>query len=312
MDKEKVEYLKRKINNKEEDLQKYKLVEDLIKYHSPRKAKTILNTNGKRIVVDKNGEKYFIDFKLFPVDEYGLSGYGNFTCGDIIIEKFADIPSDVVKKMIEDSIDEKFLRPYNFYQSMSDVQEENMSRMDINATQTDYEGIAKDFYKKANRIYIANTANSRVALYEYDGKYYISERRRLITLDGYDKIFACEYSKKDELFEEVTEDEIREIFGEESLAKLCYGKNIDTAVLKEEELIPLSREYYKNGGQTIEGLKEKQQDITEIPKEEPKKEVTSDEIAGVSNDMQITTSDVHKNIFTWLLEKAREKLQGRN
>lgn len=314
MDERKVEYLKRKIANKEADLKKYELVDDLIGRFGSLRAKTIFESNGKLIVEDKNGDKYFIDLKLFPIDEYGLSGYGRFTWGDINIEKLEDIPADIVKKMIEDSGVEKFVYPDRdtITQSLSHVQEENLSRDDINSKQKEYEGISKDFYKKANRIYIANTANSRVALYENEGKYYVSERRRLITADGYDVIFADQYSKKDELFEEVTEDEIKEIFGEDSLAKLNYGQNLDTAVLNIEEQKRLISAYYHNQGHTAEGLKEMQQDVKELPKEKPKKEISSDEIAKLSKENQMTTSAVHKNIFTWLREKAKEFFKGRN
>ena len=171
--------------------------------------------------------------------------------------------------------------------------ESNLNSLDANIITDDGVQVIKDFYKKANRIYVAKTANSRLAVLEYEGKYYVSERRLIISRHNYG-VLVYGYSKKDEILKEATPEQVSQIFGEESIAKEKYGNKIDCAI---EGVFPL--------GFSARDLK-RIQESDEVSIE--------DEISRLSKQNEITEGEVNRNPLKILLDKVKEKMgmKGRN
>ncbi|MBR0427551.1 MAG: hypothetical protein IJK18_05075 [Clostridia bacterium] len=239
MDERKVEYLRRKIENKENDLYKYRIIQDVLNVNNiDSKAHQLKGFPNGTYLAEDNGRKYFIDLNYFPLDMYGRAGYGEPVWGDPVVEDVTDLNESDIIKLAQQNFEKNprdSILPEKEYKNMNRDMESDLRLFDANIVSGDQKQQIEDFYKKANRIYVAKTANSRIALYEFEGKHYISERRLMISKDSYGGIIKGEYSEKDEIFDEVTPEQIAQIFGEKNIADEKYADNRDGAIMGEKD-----------------------------------------------------------------------------
>lgn len=296
MNEEKIKRLRDKIANRQSDIAKYEMIEKYIsRYYRTPDGETLDKDGSRLIVQDKETkEMWMIDLDLLK--NYGSAGYGYPVWGDVDIRKvtnsnerltFAGSPQLLIRKNWEHI----------------DRIQENLKTCDVNPKDKKYKDISPDFYKKAERIYVATTANSRIALYQYDGKYYISERRLLITNDGYNQLYVQGYAKIDEIFEEIEPEDISKIFGEKDFADKEFRNNRDIAT--EEGKKPT----------TIHGFDAVKEwtDIDEFRFEEQENQINSEDqispedIARLSKEKELSIREV--NGIRGFLNRMKEAIK---
>ena len=251
-------------------------------------------------IAEKGDKKYFVDLNYASLEIYGRGKYGGPIWNNPDLIDVTDKEEEDIIKIAQEALErkqKKSVLPEKEYKELNSDKESGLNIFDANIATEKGINLIQDFYKKANRIYVAKTSDSRIAVYEYEGKYYISERRVIISKHHYNAICADGYSKIDEIFKEITIEQIKEIFGEKASAKEIYENRQDCAIEGDATLA-------FNGSQLAE-MQEKP-----LEKDEESKDGiengTAEEILKMSINNGITKSEVGDNIFTKLFKRIKE------